>query len=210
MTTPIYHFTHANNLPGILGADSLYCKNKLPTDTQIVDISLQNLQEKRRNRRVGCGPGGILHDYVPFLFATRSPMMFLISRGGVEGRSRNTTPLIYLVSSVERVQESGLSFVFSDGHPIVALSRFYDDAAELDKVDWQVMNSRYWKDTEEDVDRERRRQAEFLIHEALPWELVEFLAVKNSDLKRRLEQYLAGEWPGRMKPVRVEPGWYFS
>jgi hypothetical protein len=137
-------------------------------------------------------------------------MMFLISRGGVEDRSRNTTSLIYLVTSVERVQGAGLNFVFSDGHPIVALSRFYDGVADLDKVDWQVMKMRYWKDTEENVDRERRRQAEFLIHEALPWELVEFLAVKNSDMKRRLEQYLRKEWPDRVKPVRVEPSWYFS
>lgn len=207
--TPIYHFTHANNLPGIFDAGYLYCKNRLPSGAQVVDVSLQNVQERRRDRRVDCGPGGILHDYVPFLFAPRSPMMFLISKGGVEGRSKDTTSLIYMVSSVERVREAGLVYVFTDGHPIVKLSRFYGDPADLNKVDWQVMRSRMWNDTEAQPDRERRRQAEFLVHKAFPWEAVELLAVKNSGMKRRLERYLSEKWPGRVKPVRVEPRWYF-
>lgn len=209
LTTPIYHFTHANNLPKILETGYLYCKNKLPTDAQVVDISFQNVQEKRRNRQVNCGPGGILHDYVPFLFATSSPMMFLISRGGVEGRSKDTTSPIYVVSSVRRVQDEHLSFAFSDGHPIVALSSFYEETADLDKVDWKVMRLKYWQDTDKDSDRERRRQAEFLVHETFPWEAVEYLAVRTPDMKRRLDKYLSEKWPHRIRPVEVRPSWYF-
>lgn len=136
MPTPIYHFTHAKNLDEILNAGQLHCKAKLPTGIQLVNVSHQNLQEKRRNKPVGCYPGGILHDYVPFYFAPRSPMMYVISKGGVAGYNSNTTPLIYLVSSVERVQEARLDFAFTDGHPIMALSRFYNDPVDLSKVDW--------------------------------------------------------------------------
>lgn len=67
----------------------------------------------------------------------------------------------------------------------------------------------YWNDTKEDPDRERRRQAEFLVHNAFPWDAVEFLAVKKVTLKEKLENYLHREWPNRIKPVRVEAGWYF-
>jgi hypothetical protein len=207
--TPIYHFTHARNLPKILHAGGLYCKAELPSDLEVVDISLQDIQEKRRAKRVRCEPGGILHDYVPFLFSTRSPMMFRISKGNVEGRSRDTTNLIYVVSSVERVREAGLAFVFTDGHPIMALSTFYNEVADLDKVDWKVMRMRYWKDTDDDNDRERRRQAEFLVQGTFPWEIVEFLAVKNNDIGRRLQNYLSDEWPDKVKPVKVAPSWYF-
>lgn len=150
-----------------------------------------------------------MHDYVPFLFAPRSPMMFLISKGGVEGRSSDTTSLVYVVSSVQRVLRERLNFAFSDGHPIVHLSKFYAAPADLDKVDWEVMKLKYWNDTEEDLDRERRRQAEFLVQKTFPWEAVEYLAVKNPDMKRRLDRYLAREWPHRIKPVKVESSWYF-
>lgn len=207
--TRIYHFTHAKNLPKILDAGYLYCKARLPADLEVVDISHQSVQEKRRNKRVRCEPGGILHDYVPFHFATRSPMMFAIHKGNVEGRSSDMTPLIYVVSSVQRVQEMGLKFVFSDGHPTKAFSEIYNDPIRLDKVDWNIMEARYWSDTGEDPDKSRRRQAEFLVHGAFPWEAVESLAVKNAEVKRRLDKFLVEKWPNCVKPVRVASGWYF-
>lgn len=79
----------------------------------------------------------------------------------------------------------------------------------MDKVDWKVMGARFWNDTEEQPDRMRRRQAEFLVHDALPWSAVEFLAVKNAGVKRRLDAYLARDWPDLARPVRVSPAWYF-
>lgn len=209
---PIYHFTHAKNLSSILSTGYVYCKSQLPDSDEIVNVSHQSVQEKRRNKQVRCHPGGILHDYVPFYFATRSPMMYVISRGGVEGYDSNTKPVIYLVSSIERVQELDLSFAFSDGHPIMALSQFYNDIADLKKVDWEVMEARMWRATEEDPDpdKSRRRQAEFLVHRELPWDAVEYLAVKNRDVKDRLYRHLSENWPEKVKPVKVEPGWYFS
>lgn len=138
-----------------------------------------------------CEPGDILHDYVPFHFATRSPMMFAIHNGNVEGYSSDTTPLIYVVSSVQCVQEIGLQFVFSDGHPTKAFSEIYNNPSRLDKVDWNIMEARYGSDTREDPDKSRRRQAEFLVYGAFPWEAVEFLAVENAEIKRRLDKFLA-------------------
>lgn len=207
--TPIHHFTHAKNLPAILDSGRLHCKARLPDSDELVNVSHDSVQEKRRDKRVGCGPGGILHDCVPFYFAPRSPMMYVISKGGVEGYDSNTTPLIYLVSSVERVQEAGLDFVFSDGHPVVALSSLYDDPDDLKRLSWDIIDGRYWHDTEEYPDRTRRRQAEFLVHRSFPWDAVEFLAVKTPNVKSRLEIYLAEQWPDRVRPVRLERAWYF-
>ena len=105
-----------------------------------------------------------MHDYVPFYFATRSPMMYVISRGGVEGCSSNTKRLVYLVSDLRRVREMGLRCVFTDGHATKAFTTFYEDDADLDKVDWRVMRLRQWTDSPGDPDRSRRRQAEFLVY----------------------------------------------
>ncbi|CAN5839911.1 hypothetical protein BH23ACT11_BH23ACT11_13150 [soil metagenome] len=121
----------------------------------------------------------------------------------------DTERLVYLVSSLDRVQEAGLSFVFSDGHATKAFTRIYNDPASLDKVDWSLMQEQYWSDTGEDPDRSRRRQAEFLIHGSFPWDAMEYLAVKTPGMKRRLDAYLTEQWPHRIRPVKVRSSWYF-
>lgn len=207
--TLIYHFTHAKNLPEILQSGHVFCQTRLPSGARDVDISYYEVQERRRKKQVSCGPRGNLHDYVPFYFAPRSPMMFAISKGNVEGYEGGTVPLIYLVSSAQRVQNAGLEFVFTDGHPTKAFTSFFDDVAYLSEVPWDVMRSRYWNDDEDHPDRRRRRQAEFLVYGSFPWSAVEFLAVANKGIQTRLQKFLTTKYPNRVKPVRVAPDWYF-
>lgn len=205
----VYHFTDASNLPGILDSGYVHCKSSLPSGVHKTDISRYDIQATRRRTRVTCGPGGVLHDYVPFYFATHSPMMSKISKGGVEGCSSDTGRLVYLTSSLQRIQDAGLQFVFSDGHATKFPSKFYEELADLNEIDWEVMGMRYWVNTEEDPDKTRRRQAEFLVYKSFPWDVVESLAVKTPDMKRRLEKYLTEEWSDLVKPVRLERAWYF-
>jgi hypothetical protein len=47
---------------------------------------------------------------------------------------------------------------------MTGLTDFYDDLNDLKEVDWNVMTLRIWKDTNDDPDRKRRRQAEFLVY----------------------------------------------
>ena len=45
---------------------------------------------------------------------------------------------------------------------------FFDRLDDLDKVDWKIMKSKYWNDTDEGLDRKRRHQAEYLVHQLFP------------------------------------------
>ena len=83
----------------------------------------------------------MLYDYVPFYFAPRSPMLCAISHGRVKSYL-NQADVIHLVSTVDKVKNDGLRFVFTDGHAIMAFSQFYNDLGDLDKVDWKVMEAR--------------------------------------------------------------------
>lgn len=74
-------------------------------------------------------------------------MLYSISTGFVEGYAEGQEPLIYIVTTAQAVGESSCGWVFTDGHATVAFTDFYDDLRDLDKVDWQVMRSRYWLDT---------------------------------------------------------------
>ena len=206
--TSIYHITPIENLRMILEAGELRAKRALDQeDTGYTNIAHQTIQDRRAHTPVPCGPGGVLHDYVPFYFGPRSPMLYTISRGNVEGFSGGQQSIIHLVSTVQTVQVARLGFVFADGHGIMAITDFYDDLAQLDEVDWPLMNSRYWFDTDDDLDRKRRRQAEFLVHERFPVSLIQGIGVISQQKKIETEALLA-EF-GLAIPVFVRPVWYY-
>lgn len=204
--TPIYHITHLDNLPGILQAGGLHSKAKL--QNPLVDVSHYDLQERRRTKAVPCTAGGTLHDYVPFYFAPRSPMLNAIHHDNVAGYSGGQNPIIYLVSSVQGVLGHRLAFAFSDGHPTMRLSRFYDEPGELARVNWNVMQSRQWNDTAEFPNRKQLRQAEFLVHQFFPWDCVQSIAVRTEATKRSVEAALTQA--GHRTRVKLEPAWYFQ
>ena len=66
-------------------------------------------------------------------------------------------------------------------------------------IDWELMESKYWHDTDEDNSRKRRREAEFLIHKFCPWTLVKdrtyaktpYIAHDNFDELHALSRALA-------------------
>jgi hypothetical protein len=154
-------------------------------------------------------PAGPLGDYVPFYFATRSPMLFTISRGNVPEYQEGQEPVVHLVSSVEDVSafQPPLHWLFTDGHAVIDLSNYYNNAADLDKIDWDIMGRRYWADTLEDGDRERRRQAEFLVYQFFPWRLISKIGVMNQGMNERVHAILAAS---EHKPaVTTERGWYY-
>lgn len=206
--TPIYHITHVKNLKSVLACGTLNCKRDMQAqDRTYRNIAHQNIQDRRKSTVVPCGPGGVLHDYVPFYFAPRSPMLFAINCGGVAGCPDGQSPVVHLVSTAQAVSSAGLDFVFTDGHGTMAMTDFYEDLADLDNVDWPVMQLKYWRDTPDDNDRSRRRQAEFLVHESFPWSLVSEVAVMNSTIKATVVKSLEGAT--HCPPVNVRSAWYY-
>lgn len=95
-----------------------------------------------------------------------------------------------MYASSNIIAESGRDFVFTDGHAIMALTEFYNDLTHLDEVDWSVMESKYWNDTDEFPDRKRRRQAEFLVHESVPLELFLGIGVRDQRIKTKVNDIL--------------------
>ena len=65
----------------------------------------------------------------------------------------------------------------------------------------------FWTDTVEDGDRKRRRQAEFLIHQFCPCEIVTNLGVMNSTVASEVSNAL--EEVHAAVAVTVERAWYY-
>ncbi len=170
-------------------------------------IAHEHIKNRRAKRPVPTCEGGTLADYVPFYFAPRSPMLYAINGGYVEGYDGGQRPILHLVASVEAISEAGSPFTFTDGHADIFYSEYFDELDDLDKIDWDIMEERYWRDTAEDGDRKRRRQAEFLVHQFLPWNQIVEIGVINIDMAAEVTGII--EVADHKPNVVVRRGWYY-
>ena len=117
--------------------------------------------------------------------------------------------MVYLVSTVEAVVANASRWVFTDGHAVIRITRFFESLADLPgAVDWSVVHAKQWADTREDPDRKRRKQAEFLVHEFFPLDLVEEIAVIDDTMRTQVEQIVAPI--GRALRVSTRREWYYE
>ncbi len=208
--TPILRFLHIDNLTVVMQRGGLHAPNCTPNDG-LVYKTIHNLdvQEKRANKPIRCGPCGVMHDYVPFYFGFLSPMMLNLKTGRVAGYTEGQEPLIYLGTMAQTIADSGVGFVFSDGHGLAAYTSWFDDLSQLDKVDWDMVYQRYWTDNANDMDRQRKKQAEFLVHRFCDWSLVKAIIVIDDPRKTQVERVFA-RFPDRMhRPIHVKRDWYY-
>ena len=210
--TLIFRIIHIDNLHVCLEQGGLWASAAAPAGgpsyRPILDPAIH---ARRCSRSVPCGPGGTLVDYVPFYFGTRSPMLYRIHTRYNIDYDGGQEPIIYLVSSCETVRDAGTPFVFTDGHAATTMpeSRFFDDMSCLRHVDFEATDAEWWRNTLEDSDRERRKQAEFLVHHFCNWSLVLGIGVIDGAVKARVENILGTHPQSRRVPVRIRRNWYY-
>ena len=208
--TQILRFTHVDNLDTIIRRGGLHAPNHVPDDgLNYRFCHSTEVQSARANVPIRMGPGGTIHDYVPFYFGYLSPMMLNLKTGRVEGYSEGQDPLIYLVSSTQAIEAAELGFVFSDGHGLATFTEWFDDLDKLDAVDWTVVNQRYWTDNINDMDRQRKKQAEFLVHQCCPWSVIQDIVVIDSVMQGRVQAIQAVFPADQKRVVRIDRSWYY-
>ncbi len=116
--------------------------------------------------------------------------------------------MIYLVSSVERIMSYGLQFVYTDRHPLSAVANWYEDPSLIAQViDWSVMHSRYWHDTVRHPNRKSLRQAEFLVYDSVPIELIAWIGVYNLSLLSWVQALFSETDYNPI--ISMQPDWYY-
>lgn len=136
-------------------------------------------------------------------------MLLNLHTGRVAGYTEGQSPIIYLVSTIGRVAASGRPWVFSDGHGLAALTNWYDRPQDLDEVDWDLVGQRYWADKPQDNDRQRRKQAEFLVWEYLPWSAVGGIGVLDAAVQAKVKAILDAYPIAAATKVLAKPDWYY-
>lgn len=206
--TAVMHFTRVEHLPSIIA-------NGLESDTRAqasgllqIEVGALGIKQRRRERVMRLDPGGTVADYVPFYFAPRSPMMYVIDKGRVPTYQDGCDKVIYLASTLERLAGTGLVVRLSDRNAVFAHAAVIDLEGDVDgHIDWDLMLSRYWHDTLSQPDRKERRMAECLVHQVVPWAAFDEVVAKNDSTAEEARVALAAA--GRTTNVAVRPGWYY-
>jgi ssDNA thymidine ADP-ribosyltransferase, DarT len=202
----IFRITHIENVPWILG-HGLHCKNSSVQDPNFISIGMAELINKRMSRSVQRGPKGMLSDYVPFYFTPYSIMMYNIRTGYNGVTRRENSEIAILVSSLHKLKESEVHFVFTNGHAFMAETEYFDDLADLGRVDWELLRNKDFKKDPEDPGKTSRYQAEALVHRQVPVDALLGIALYDETARQKIEAEVKSR--GLSVPVKSVPGWYF-
>jgi hypothetical protein len=207
------------NLTGIAKSKMLYANTVLQKKKmQHENIAYQGAQGKRATKFVAKPPAGFIHDYVPFYFAPRSPMLMAINGGRVDNCPYRQADIAHLVTTVEAIVTEGLPYVFYDYNATLDISTCYNDLKDLDKIDWPLFYEqprmdgycKYWNsrvDNPKYILRMETRQAEFLVHQKVPLKLIDCVGVCSSAKAAEVQKILAD---ARINiPVEVKVDWYY-
>jgi len=134
-------------------------------------------------------------------------MLYQLHTGRVTEHHEGQAPIVYLISTAQAVQQANAPFVFSDGHGIATYTSWFDALGDLHSVDWDTVYSKWWRDTVDDIDRQRRKQAEFLIHRRCDWELIRGIGVLNATVQARVESVFDRFSPAMHRPVVIRRNW---
>jgi hypothetical protein len=203
----IFRIVHVANVAWILEHGGLFCRNSPKQDPNYLNIGNLELIDKRSKHRVPIPPGGTLSDYVPFYFTPFSIMMYNIKTGYGSITKRENKDITIFVSSIHRLKELGLLFVFTNQHAYAVRTDYYSRVEDLNRVDWPLLQSRNFKTDDADPGKQLRYQAEALVHHHVPLKALVGVGCHNPIVKQHLDDLLLAS--GQQIDVKSTPTWYF-
>ena len=202
----IFRITHRSNLRWIL-QNGLHSASSGQADPNFVAIGNPDLIGKRAHHPLQAPGEGVLGDYVPFYFTPFSPMLLNITTGWGGITKRANEDVVILASSIWKLQEHGVPFVFSDRHAYLAAAEFFNDPVRLDRIDWEILQRRDFKRDTNDPGKFERYDAEALAHGHVPVAALLGVACYNESARARIEADMQAT--GVAIKVIVKPDWYF-
>jgi ssDNA thymidine ADP-ribosyltransferase, DarT len=202
----IFRITHRDNVPWILD-NGLHAPAGQVLDPNFKNIGNIDLIGKSAHRIVGVGPRGTLSDYVRFYFTPFSIMMFNIHTGYNVPQVPNEE-IVILVSSLHRVADLGIPFVFTDQHAYPVMANYFSDLKDLDRIDWDLLNRRDFQHNPDDPGKKERYQAEALIWKHLPVQALLGICCYTA----AVEEWINAELAKRKLEMQtiVQRSWYFQ
>lgn len=111
------------------------------------------------------------------------------------------------MSSLHKIQEQGLRFVFTNQHAYPVMAEYFTDLAQLDRIDWPLLQSRNFKHDPDDPGKKERYQAEALVWRQVPINALLGICCYTEAMRLAIQAELDRLNIG-IKAI-VRPGWYF-
>jgi hypothetical protein len=186
----LYRMVYFENVEYILN-NGMYTRLHKKADPGYTNIGDNGLIAKRHDFPIPIEPWGTLGEYIPFYFAGHSPMLLNIITGHRGVTHRPQHEIVFFVCKLADLIHSCENWIFTDGHAKDRLTGFYNDIQQLENVvDWDIVKDQWWTNTEEDYDRQRRKQAEFLVKNHVPISCINSIVVHNAMRKEYIEAIL--------------------
>lgn len=207
----IYHMIHISNLQDVLQQRAIFSKERMSQkQIQYRSIAYDTVQKLRDRVFVFDSARRTfrsIHSYVPFYFATRTPMLYVQYQKGIQDK--------IAILEIERVILKGQGVLFTDGNAsnqqlsiyskeIVQImpatverdtcrrryhpdgpfgsnancTNFYADVTFLDRLNWEIINGRYFTGSE----RTRIKHAEALVPDSVSLKWVKGIAVSSQTM----------------------------
>ncbi|MGI9345759.1 MAG: type II toxin-antitoxin system toxin DNA ADP-ribosyl transferase DarT [Gammaproteobacteria bacterium] len=204
----LYHIAHIDRLASIYRDQWLYCDalmSKRKGSNGL--IGMQHIKTRRLHLPLASHPGLHVGQCVPFYFAPRSVMLYIISRANHRdvAYTGGQDSIVHLEFGLQQMVCWAVSqrkrWAFTDRN---AGSSYFSDFDNLDKfnrINWRAVRARDWRSCIEE------KQAEFLVEHSVPWRLVERVGVIDNKKINQLNQILTSDLD-RAK-LEVMPSWYY-
>ncbi len=204
----IYHIIHWDKLRSIVVDGFLFSDATMANRRNVgTTIGIQNIKQRRLNSQLDSRPGLRVGDCVPFYWSARSVMLYLFWKNNHPNLTYHggQEPIIHLEAdlhaTIEWAERNAKRWAFTLSN---VGSEYFDDRCdlnELNEINWEAVQARIWRGDQES------KQAEFLLEERFPWELVERIGVYSQATALQVDQAMAGV--AHRPPMEILRDWYY-
>lgn len=211
----IYHIIHIDRFDSVLTDGFLYCDADMMQRPNVgPTIGISNIKARRLEHHLASFPELTVGQCVPFYFCPRSVMLYVIKR-------QNNTDLpyldgqddiIHLVFDLQNVlswaKDNKIKTCYTTSN---AGSKYFDDYSDFSQItnliDWNSVNVTRWSGEGIDKDIKEHKQAEFLIENKIPINLLECVGVYNLQNYKKVNTIL-NKYSVSAK-VEQKQDWYY-
>lgn len=205
----IYHIVHVDNLASIVADGCLWSDSVMAQRQGGTVIGMGSIKQRRLGLPVSCHQGTNVGEYVPFYFCSRSIMLFVIHcanhpelayRGGQQ-------PIVHLEADLHQVvqwaEANGRCWAFTLSNAGAVYTQFRAELDRLDDIKWDAVAATDFRP----ADVKEAKQAEFLVQESFPWQLVERIGIHSQGIATRVSAAMQGS--AHRPKVEVKRDWYY-
>ena len=205
----LYHIVHLDNLASIVGDGCLWADAVMVQRTGGTTIGMSEIKQRRLRLPVTAHLNLAVGNCVPFYFCSRSIMLYVIHRANHAGLTYRggQQPIVHLEVDLHRAvawaETTGHRWAISLSNAGARYAEFRTEVSDLSALNWAAIQARDFSQPEV----KEAKQAEFLIEQKLPWDLVERIGVYSPAIVQSVSDAIAGA--AHRPRIETRKDWYY-